>query len=97
MWLSSFYKWFWMHTEFWVADKVKRRPYTYIFRDWIYTHIPYFVVCLVMWATGLTILSTINPILALWIGLPTSMLLGHLIWGTKWVPNEMSLKKRSWK
>ncbi len=36
--LGEIYSWFWYHTEVWITDKLKRRLYTYIMRDWIFNH-----------------------------------------------------------
>ncbi len=86
-WLGRFYQWFWFKTEFWLTP-VNRRPYTFIMRDWIYSHKVYFIIIITIWI-GLDIWWVINsPIPALIVGLLLSFLLAHLIWGTKWIERQ---------
>jgi hypothetical protein len=47
----SLYAWFWFNTQFWKAP-LDRRPYTFIMRDWIYTHLRLFLVLVGAWYTG---------------------------------------------
>jgi hypothetical protein len=86
-WLGRLYSWFWFHTEFWLTP-INRRPYTFIMRDWIYTHIPQFISLLVIWLGGLITLSVWHGTTSTIISILTSMLLAHLVWGSKWVEHE---------
>ncbi len=87
------YAWFWFHTEFWIKDPVKRRPYTYIMRDWVYPHMKWFLAILGIWYCGLIAWNCLRLSLAVTLTtLVLSSLSGwisaHLIWGSKWIPNE---------
>ena len=88
--LGRFYQWFWFHTEFWLTP-VNRRPYTFIMRDWIFTHIGWFVLALVVWFGLLFFWNLYQPTPALIIGLLSSFLLAHLVWGTKWIEHQQEL------
>jgi len=79
----SFYAWFWFHTEFWVAQ-LDRRPYTFIMRDWIYPHLKAFILILTVWYGGLFLLAGLDPYLALILGILSSLLVAHLVWGSGW-------------
>jgi uncharacterized membrane protein AbrB (regulator of aidB expression) len=76
----DFYKWIWSHTI--------GRPYTYAIRD-SYHEIP------ILWIIGLTVIgSTIGHYVG-WISFLKFMgifllgvLIGHLFWGTKWIPDQ---------
>lgn len=43
------YAYIWFHTEIWIKDKEQRRPYTFIMRDWAYTHQLAFFGITVVW------------------------------------------------
>ncbi len=88
--LGRFYQWFWFHTEFWLTP-VNRRPYTFIMRDWLYNHVGWFVVILVIWFGGILAWSLFNPTLASILGFLSGFLLAHLIWGTKWIEGQQEL------
>ena len=85
--LGRFYLWFWFHTEFWLTP-IDRRPYTFIFRDWIYRHVNLTLVLVALFYAGMVTLSC-------WHGLAStitvalgSLLLAHLVWGTKWIEGQ---------
>lgn len=85
--LFSLHAWFWFHTEFWLQP-IDRRPFTYIMRDWIYSHMKTFLVILVAWYAGLLVWLHWNPYPpAILIGL-SSWLGGHLVWGGKWIQGQ---------
>ncbi len=85
--LGRFYQYFWFYTEFWLTPE-GRRPYTFIFRDWIYTHVWQFVILLIVYL-GLNIWwLVINPVPAGIVMFFCGMLLAHLVWGTKWIENQ---------
>ncbi len=83
----SLYAWFWFHTEFWLEPE-DRRPYTYIMRDWIYPHLPAFVAILLVWYAGLLAWAHWSAYPPLILGILSSLLVAHLIWGSEWIPNE---------
>lgn len=88
-WLADFYLWFWFHTEFWLTP-VNRRPYTYIFRDWIFTHqwpafaIFWTITGLLAWAV--TCSAWYLPLYSFYF-----MLVAHLIWGSKWIEGQQEV------
>jgi hypothetical protein len=83
----SLYAWFWFHTEFWLPP-LDRRPYTFIMRDWIYPHLPAFLTILAAWYAGLFLLVRRLPCLALVLGVLSSLLVAHLVWGSGWQKGE---------
>lgn len=85
--LGSFYEWFWFHTEFWLTP-VDRRPYTFIMRDWIYTHTGIFVAILSIWFGGMFVWNLNYPIPASITGFLSAFILAHLVWGTKWIEGQ---------
>ena len=85
--LSRFYLWFWFHTEFWLTLE-GRRPYTFIFRDWIYTHIQTFLVLVGLFYAGMITLSVWHGTAATITGSLCSFLLAHLVWGSKYIEQQ---------
>jgi hypothetical protein len=83
----SLYAWFWFNTEFWQAP-LDRRPYTYIFRDWIYPHMKTFLAVLAFWYAGLFFLAARQPYPALGLAILSSLLAAHLVWGSRWKKGE---------
>jgi hypothetical protein len=85
----DWYAYFWFHTEaLWIKDPLARRPYTYIFRDWIFPHMTIFKVILAVWYAGM--LTWLH-----WCPYPAAILLGlsswvaaHLVWGADWIPGQ---------
>ena len=86
--LGNTYNWLWYHSEFWISKKINRRPYTFIMRDWIYPHRNEFAIIMVCWFAFLFGLAFWHHIIALALGIFTGALVAHLIWGSKWIPNE---------
>lgn len=87
MWLARFYEWFWFHTEFWLTP-VNRRPYTFIMRDWIYSHVSLFVAMLIV-SFGLIFWWNLSyPLPASMVGFFMAFLLAHLVWGSKWIEGQ---------
>jgi hypothetical protein len=87
------YAWFWFHTEFWIKDPGERRPYTFIMRDWIYPHFKWFLMILALWYIGMICWaiftqSLANELSCLIISSLSGWIAAHLIWGSKWIPNE---------
>lgn len=85
--LGGFYQWFWFHTEFWLTP-VDRRPYTFIMRDWIYTHVGWFVLMLGIWFAAFFTWNLYHPVPASIIGSLSVFLLAHLVWGSKWIEGQ---------
>jgi len=87
------YAWFWFHTQFWIKDPAQRRPYTLIMRDWVYPNMPWFLVILGIWYGGLIVWHCLRPSLpvtltTLILGTLSGWLCAHIVWGSKWIPNE---------
>jgi hypothetical protein len=82
------YAWFWYHTQWYINPPELRRPYTFLFRDWLMVHKIAFTVIMIMWYIGVLALTYWRPYLSVILTFLSSMLLAHLIWGNKWVPNE---------
>jgi len=85
--LGELYQWFWFRFEFWLTP-VNRRPFTFIMRDWIYTHIPQAVTLIIAFYVGMIVLS-------LWHGTVStittsfgSALLAHLVWGSEYIEGQ---------
>ena len=84
------YKLIWFYSEFWLPPE-KRRPFTYIMRD-IYHKTPLLVITLGAislyllgrYTTQITILVLLGMVVTLFVGI----LLGHLHWGRKYIPNQ---------
>jgi len=74
--LGRFYEWFWFHTEFWLTP-VNRRPYTFIMRDWIYTHTGVFVLILFLYFGSLFAWNLYHPVPASITGFLSAFLLAH--------------------
>ena len=85
--LAKFYLWFWFHTEFWLTP-TNRRPYTFIFKDWIYTHSNLVVFLILSWFCGMTILSLSHGTLSTILSILTGLLAAHLVWGAKWIEGQ---------
>ena len=85
--LGRFYEWFWFHTE-WYLTPINRRPYTFIFRDFIYTHAGWFFLMLAVWFGLVFAWNLSHPLPASIIGFLSSFLLAHLVWGTKWIEGQ---------
>ncbi len=87
MWLEKIYCWIWYHFEFWM-DKYARRPFTYIFRDFLHRYKAVGWIIRVILITGVLFLCR----WCWWIGGLTGILygliLGHLDWGTAYQPGE---------
>jgi hypothetical protein len=82
---GSNYRVIWYHTEFWIKDTAKRRPYTYILRDF-YHEQPLVACFLLAWA-GYALGRWIMPIdhILLFCG---GLLMGHLFWGGEYKPGQ---------
>ncbi len=85
--LGRFYQSFWFHTEFWLT-RVDRRPYTFIMRDWLYSHVVWFVAILVAYFGGLFTWVVFNPLPASIVIFLSAFLLAHLVWGSKWIEGQ---------
>ena len=85
--LGKFYLWFWFYTEFW-AMPIYRRPYTFIMRDWIYTHVTSTLALVALFYAGLVTLSCWHGTASTITIALGSFLLAHLVWGTKWIEGQ---------
>ena len=82
----SLYAWFWFHFEaLWIKDPLERRPLTFIMRDWIYPHMKWFVVILVVWYAGMFTWMHWNSYAPAVFLVLSSWLAAHLIWGSPWI------------
>jgi apolipoprotein N-acyltransferase len=83
------YEYFWFHTQsLWIKNPLDRRPYTFIFRDWIYPHMVWFAVILCLWYAACFTLVAFHPLLASILLTLSSWLASHLIFGAPWVPGQ---------
>ena len=85
--LGRFYQWFWFHTEFWLT-RVDRRPYTFIMRDWIYTHSGFAAAMVFSWFTGVMALSIWYGTLSTGLSIFSGLLTAHLVWGSQWIEHQ---------
>jgi hypothetical protein len=83
----SFYAWFWFHTEFWLSP-LDRRPYTFIFRDWIFIHMLWYQIMIAIWYAGLVAWLKWAPYASGTLIGVSSWLNAHLVWGGKWKKGE---------
>lgn len=86
-WLGYWYQWFWFRTELWLTPK-ERRPYTFIFRDWCFSHtIPTIILTL---GVGIGTLVLAILISYWWLFLYTfeCALWAHLFWGSKYIEGQ---------
>ncbi len=86
--IGRLYEHIWFYTEFWIAKKVQRRPFTFIMRDWLYPNMGSFIVIIICWYIGVAILALVAPLIALLLGILSSLLLAHLVWGSKYIKDE---------
>jgi hypothetical protein len=86
-WLGNLYSWLWFHIEF-ALTPIDRRPFTFIMRDWIYTHIPLFAILVFLFYAGMIILSIWHGTASTIIASLCSFVLAHLVWGTKYIESE---------
>lgn len=88
--LSRWYAWVWYHTEFWLPPK-ERRPFTFIMRDF-YHQYPFLILLLTgagfyalgNWGWHISVMWFFILLGITFIGI----VLGHLFWGTKYIPGE---------
>ena len=84
------YEIFWYNTQFWLKPK-DRRPYTYLFRDLYHsTPLPTIVgLAVVFYMAGrYTTLASIWWLLGIVLALTAGIILGHIYWGRKHIPNQ---------
>lgn len=86
--IGSLYSWLWYHSEFWIANKFKRRPFTYIMRDWIYPHPGDFGIIVVAWYIIIICLAFFARYPALILAILSSLLVAHLVWGSRWIKGQ---------
>ncbi len=86
-WLGLFYQRFWYFTEFWLTP-VNRRPYTFIIRDFIYSHSGLSIAIISVWFSLVFVFNLYHPVPASLIFIFSAFLLGHLIWGTKYIEQQ---------
>ena len=88
--IGNLYKWFWFNVQWWLPA-LDRRPFTYIMRD-IYHKTPLLGITLGAislyllgrYTTQITILVLLGMVVTLFVGI----LLGHLFWGKKYIPDQ---------
>ena len=85
--LGRFYQWLWFRFEFWLTP-VNRRPLTFIFRDWIYTHTGLFAVLVMIFYAGVVILSIWHGTTSTIITSVVSFILAHLVWGSAYLEGQ---------
>ena len=88
MTLGEIYSWIWYHTEFWIAKKINRRPFTYIMRDFIFGNPKPAAGMIATWYAGMFALLYWHPFVAGALLLLSSFVLGHVVWGSKWTKGE---------
>ena len=86
-WLGKFYQWLWFHSEFWLTP-VDRRPYTFLWRDWIFTHSGFALSLIIIWYILVGALHIWYPTPALILGIVSTFILAHLVWGSKWIEGQ---------
>ncbi len=85
--LGNLYQKIWFYTEFWLTP-IDRRPWTFIMRDWIYTHLNLAIGSIATWFLGMIILSIWHGTLATILSIFTGLLTAHLVWGSKYIEQE---------
>ncbi len=85
--LGRFYQWFWFKTEFWLTP-LDRRPYTFIMRDWMFTHGGMAASLIVTWYILVVALHFWHSTTSLVLGILSAFVLAHLVWGSKWIESE---------
>jgi hypothetical protein len=88
--IGELYQWFWFHTEFWLTP-VNRRPYTFIMRDWIFTHLHAFYAIVLIWIAGMLALTNWHPYPAAILLLLSGFLIAHLVWGSRWIEGQQEI------
>ena len=88
--IGRLYLWLWFHTEFWLT-RVDRRPYTFIMRDWIYTHVDLTLTLVILWYADMVLLSIYHGTAATITVSLGSFLLAHLVWGSTWIEHQQEL------
>ena len=86
----SLYAKFWFKVQFWL-NPYQRRPFTYMFRDWYHSApLPTIVgLAITFYMIGrYTTLASIWWLLGIVLALTTGIILGHLFWGRKHIPNQ---------
>jgi hypothetical protein len=86
-WVEKIYSWTWYHFEFWL-DRYARRPFTYIFRDFLHKHVIAGWIIRLALIAGVLLLCRWNWRLGGPVGILYGLILGHLDWGTAYKPGE---------
>jgi|GEM_PF-5121327 hypothetical protein len=86
-WFADFYQRFWFATEFWLTP-VDRRPYTFIFKDWIGNNRVLAVLLIAAWFIGMIILSVWHGTLSTILTIFSALLTAHLVFGAKWIEGQ---------
>jgi len=96
MW-GTYFDWYafvWFHIEaLWIKDPERRRPFTFIMRDWIFPHKNAFIAMLIIWYIGIGVWAWFEPsrsiiLVILALGIFSGWLSAHLVWGGKWINGE---------
>lgn len=86
-WFGNLYCRIWFHTEFWLTP-IDKRPFTFILRDLIYSHLLIFAVLTFLFYAGMIILSIWHGTASTIMTSLFSFLLAHLIWGSKYIEHQ---------
>jgi len=85
--LGRIYQWLWFRGEFWLTP-INRRPLTFIFRDWIYRHVLAFIILVFLFYAAIITLSVWHGTASTIITSLCSLVLAHLVWGSKYLESE---------
>lgn len=86
-WLDRVYSWVWFHFEFWVTNKLLRRPFTYWMRDFWHKYKVWGTLILFI-VTGLIVWGCVFSLWFLPLLMFHGMLLAHLVWGSEYIPGQ---------
>jgi hypothetical protein len=85
------YGWIWWHAEFWIKDTEKRRPFTYILRDFYHQWplVTLIAISTIAYCAGRWwIPMSIGVFWAILLTLSVGVLLGHLFWGGNYIEGQ---------
>ena len=86
-WLGEWYQWLWFRVEFNLTP-IDRRPFTFIMRDYIFTHCWQSWVMVLMWYVSMFVLMIWHPFIAGGLLVASSLVLSHVVWGSSWIEKE---------
>ena len=86
-WLEELYCKVWYASEF-LLTPLDRRPWTFCMRDFIFLHPKLGGSFIGMWYAGLIALHFYCSWVSLVLGILSSFVLAHVVWGSKFIENE---------